>query len=103
MKLEKMSFGLLPLLGLVLSSCGGRAPVALPIPDYTSINADWLMTGTTSNTLNFSQSPYIGAALAASGNSIYGNFKIELRCAEGFTLGLENPISARLAQTGPSR
>jgi hypothetical protein len=96
---RKISFALLPLLSLLLSSCGG-SPAGVSPSNYTSINSNWLITGATSEALNFSQNPYIGAALAASGNSIYGDFTIELRCAEGFTLGLGVPISGTISSDG---
>ena len=78
---------------LFLTACGGSFSHVAATPDYTSINNNWLITGVTSNTMSFGQAPYIGAALAASGNSIYGEFRIEVRCVEGSTAGFNFPVS----------
>jgi len=81
---------------LFLTACGGSFSHFAATPDYTSINNNWGITGVTSNTMSFGQDPYIGAALAASGNSIYGEFQIEVRCVEGSTAGFNFPASGDL-------
>lgn len=97
MQLRKLILSLVPILSLLIVSCGGHSTSAPQTPDYSALDGNWRLLGQSSSPVFPPQDNYyIGVAIDVVGNTIYARGEVFASCSQG-----SSSIGSSISATSP--